>query len=85
MKRKGIQHFSSEYLKNCKKMTTDEIVQFLEDFRQLHAMSSKQKKSKLISIKMPLDLLSAFRRRSQLEGVPYQTMIKNLMREWLNK
>ena len=85
MKSKGIQTFSREYLKNCQKMDAYEILKFLDDFRKLHAAPEKSKKSKLISIKMPEDLLSVFRKRAQLEGIPYQTMIKKLMREWLEK
>ena len=32
-----IQYFSPEYLKQCKKLTPDQIVQFLEDFRRMFA------------------------------------------------
>ena len=31
-----VQHFSDEYLEQGRDMTTDQIIQFLEDFRQLH-------------------------------------------------
>jgi predicted DNA binding CopG/RHH family protein len=29
-------------------------------------------------------LLSAFKQKAKLEGIPYQTKIKQLMREWLS-
>lgn len=39
--------------------------------------------SKLISIKVPQDLLNAFRAKSRLAGTPYQTQIKALTKGWL--
>ena len=39
MKFKCIQTFSPEYLKQCRKMTPDGILQFLDDFSQLHTAS----------------------------------------------
>lgn len=41
--------------------------------------------SKLISLKVPEDLLSAFKARAGMANTPYQTQIKILMREWLQK
>ena len=84
---KALQLFSSEYLKNCRSMSAHEIIQFLADFGQLHnsiqAPSSPSSKSKLISIKIPENLLSAFRIKAGLAGKPYQTQIKQLMVQWL--
>ena len=60
------------------------IVEFLEQFRIL-ADPRAQHKSKLISIKIPEPLLAAFRYKADHDGVPYQTMIKRLMLEWLSK
>ncbi len=77
-----VQTFSKEYLERCKKLKPEEIVRFLEDFRRLHG-EKKPAKSRLISVKMPEDLLSAFRAKAGLEGVPYQTQIKRLMAAWL--
>ena len=78
---KAVQKFSDEYLERCREMSPDEIARFLDDFQHLHA--NKTTKSKLISIKVPEDLLAAFKARARLEGVPYQTQIKKLMRAWL--
>ena len=39
MKFKCIQTFSPEYLKKCRAMTAEGILQFLDDFTQLHAAS----------------------------------------------
>ena len=53
MKVKCVQTFSPEYLKQCRAMTPDGILQFLDDFSQLHAASLNPmpKKIKQISKK----------------------------------
>ena len=81
---KTVQYFSDEYLQQCRKMTPDQIVRFLDDFRQLHGAGTRSQ-SKLISIKVPEDLLNAFKTRAVLAGVPYQTQIKTLMKAWVTK
>jgi predicted DNA binding CopG/RHH family protein len=47
----------------------------------LHGRTSSG--SRLISLKVPEDLLQAFKAKSRLHGTPYQTKIKELMRDWL--
>jgi predicted DNA binding CopG/RHH family protein len=59
------------------------IVQFLEDFR-IMSDSRAQKKSRLISIKIPEPMLAAFKYKSAQTNTPYQTKIKQLMLEWLS-
>lgn len=76
-----VQLFTDEYLAQCRGMTPDQVIRFLEDFRRLHAR--RPAPSKLISLKVPEDLLQTFRQRAALAGVPYQTQIKQLMREWV--
>jgi uncharacterized protein (DUF4415 family) len=81
-----VQHFTPEYLQQCRQMTPDQIIRFLEDFRRLHGASTPETdriRSRLISIKVPEDLLEAFKTRSRMEGRPYQTQIKALMKAWL--
>lgn len=39
MKFKCVQTFSPEYLQQCRTMTADEILRFLDDFSQLHSAS----------------------------------------------
>ena len=76
-----LQRFDDDYLERCRGMTPDEVIAFLEDFRRLHA--EKSAPSKLISLKVPVDLLRAFRVKAELERVPYQTRIKSLMKAWV--
>ena len=81
MKKRPIQYFSKEYLERAKELTPDQILQFLEDFRKLH--SEVQEKCQLISMKIEPSLVNAFKTKCKLMGVPYQTQIKKLMKEWL--
>ena len=78
---RAVQYFSDEYLEQCREMTTDQILRFLDDFRRLQGTSPA--KSKLISVKVPEDLLNAFKARARLTNTPYQTQIKALMKAWL--
>ncbi len=79
---KTVQYFSDEYLQQCQEMTPDQIIKFLDDFRQLHGAETRSR-SKLISIKIPENLLGAFKARASLAGTPYQTQIKALMKAWV--
>lgn len=76
-----VQRFSDEYLATCREMTPGQIIRFVEDFRLLHGRA--QLRSRLISLKVPEDLLEAFKTRARLERRPYQTQIKTLMRAWV--
>ena len=80
---KTLQKFTDTNLERSRELSPDEIVKFLDDFRQLHG--SSRPKSKLISIKIPENLLSAFKTKASINGVPYQTQIKRLMRAWLDE
>ncbi len=80
MKPRPVQFFTDEYLRQCRTMTPEQILQFLEDFRALHQPAGR---SKLISLKVPETLLAAFKTKARLGGAPYQTQIKRLMVQWL--
>jgi len=77
---KPIQYFSDEYLEQCRTATPEQILTFLDNYRQ---MQGGEDKSKLISMKVPESLLEAFRQKCELRGLKYQTQIKQLMRDWL--
>lgn len=79
-----VQFFADEQLERAKDMSPEEIARFLDDFRRLHGDHSTSK-SRLISLKVPEDLLRAFKGKARLEGVRYQTQIKALMRDWLSR
>ena len=78
---KVVQKFSDEYLIHCQKLKTDEVLQFLDDFRKL--ISLQPSKRKLISLKVPIYLLDTFRTQSENMGLKYQTLIQQLMEDWV--
>ncbi len=78
---KALQLFSDEYLQQCRNLTPDQVVRFLDDFRRLHG--KRPARSKLISLKVPEDLLNTFKAKAKMINMPYQTQIKALMREWV--
>ena len=77
-----VQYFSKEYLEQCRAMKPGQILRFLEGFRKLQSAGTPTK-SRLISMKVPVPLLEAFKAKAELDGVPYQTQIKRLMTGWL--
>lgn len=81
MKEKPVQYYDPEYVERCKNLSIDEILEFLENFRKL--AGKEEEKCRLISLKIEPTLLNAFKFKADKAGVPYQTQIKKLMREWL--
>ena len=77
---KGLQRFAPEYLEQSRRMSSDGIARFLDEFRRLHGPKAK---SRLISLKVPEPLLESFKLRCRVEGCRYQTKIKALMLEWI--
>ena len=77
---KPVQYFSDEHLEHSKTLTPDQILEFLENFRQLHEPAQQ---STAISIRIPFPLLAAFRTKAEQQGHRYQSRIKELMREWV--
>ena len=80
-KKPGIQYFSKEYVERCRELTPDQILEFLDDFQRL--VSETPEKCQLISMKIEPSLLRAFKMKSKLSGIAYQTQIKRLMKAWL--
>ena len=75
-----LQRFTTEYLESTRQVSPDQVVRFLDEFRQIHAPN---RPSRLISMRVPEPLLVAFKNKCRLEGTRYQTRIKELMAEWL--
>jgi len=78
---KALQLFSDEYLQQCRNLTPDQVIRFLDDFGRLHG--KRPARSKLISMKVPEDLLNTFKAKAKMINMPYQTQIKTLMKEWV--
>jgi len=77
-----VQYFTDEYLEYCQNLTPEQIVEFLEQFRRI-AHAGSHSPSKLISIKVPENLLQAFKFKAKAKGQPYQSLIKELMHHWV--
>lgn len=77
-----VQRFTDEQLAYASTLSPGQILQFLEDFRQLHA-GREAGRSTPISLRVPDSLLRVFRHRAAAAGVPYQTQIKLLMDQWV--
>lgn len=79
---KPVQYFSPEYLKQCQKMSATDRLKFLEDFRQLQDKRPPPK-SRLISLRIDEALLERFKEKAKEKAMPYQTLLKNVMRDYL--
>ncbi len=77
-----------DQIERVQRLKPHEIISILEDFRIL-SITKNQKpiedKTILISIKVAESLLSEFRLACNTKGLKYQTQIKQLMRDWLQK
>jgi predicted DNA binding CopG/RHH family protein len=80
---KALQIFSDEYLQRCQDLTIEEKLDFIENFRLMHTELNSP--SKLISIKIPVPMLAAFKQKANLSNIAYQTQIKQLMKQWLEE
>lgn len=80
-----VQYFTKEYLAQCQKMSLEEIVQKIEEQKNLFWLMQGEDlgKSQLISLKIPQLMLENFKEKSRQSGVKYQTQIKKLMLAWL--
>lgn len=77
-----VQYISDDYLAQCRSATPRQILEFLESYRLMQVGNDK---TKLISMKISQSMLTAFRQKCELEGVRYQTQIKALMEQWVDK
>lgn len=82
---KAVQSFSDEQLLYARSLKPEQILQFLDDFRQLHGggAAGGSSSSTQINLRVPDALLRQFRARAAALGVPYQRQIKRLMEEWV--
>ena len=79
--KKAVQYFNKEALERTKGMKPEQIIEFLENYRKL--MSKPPEKCRLISMKIEPSLLTGFKKKAGERGIPYQTQIKALMRDWI--
>lgn len=58
-----------------------QIADFLEDFQTM--IGGQDKKTKLISIRVPENILEAFKFKAKTKNQKYQSLIVELMRVWI--
>ena len=63
-------------------MSAEARLRFLEDFRKRQDHRPPPK-SRLISLRIDESLLERFREKAKAVGFPYQTLLKNLIRDYL--
>lgn len=79
-KQKGIQHFKTQDLRQGLKASPEQIIEYLEQYKNL--VGSVDTKRKLISLRVPENLLFLIKEKSKKEGVKYQTKIIEVLKEW---
>lgn len=77
-----VQYFTPEYLEQCRRMSITDRLNFLEDFRKLQDRRAPAK-SRLISMRIDEVLLDRFKEKAKSLGLPYQTLLKKLVRDYL--
>jgi len=83
MNQRAVQFFTDEYLEKCKELSPDQIIEFLEGFRELSC--ERAEKCQSISLKIEPSLLNLLKYKAKLDGIPYQTLLKRILRKGLQE
>lgn len=67
--------------KRQKKLTPNQVLEFLDDFQSV--VHGRDKKTKLISIRVPENILESFKVLTKEKNQKYQSIIIQLMRDWI--
>lgn len=70
---------SKQFNSRNDKLTPDQVAEFMESFKQ--AVTGQDKKSKLISLRVPENILHSFKVLADIHHQKYQTIIVELMRK----
>lgn len=62
------------------RMSPEEVARFLDDFAK--TTSGVDAKTRLISLRVPENVLDSFKMKAKLKGLKYQSEIVRLMRNW---
>lgn len=65
------------------KLSPEEVIQFMDDFSKV--VTNQDQPTKLISLRVPENVLKVFKAEAQRKGFKYQSLIVRLMREWIAK
>lgn len=67
--------------KRAKTLSPEDALRFLEDFRTLK--SRQDEKTHAISLRVPANLLRAFKTKARLENYPYQRLMIEALRRFI--
>ncbi len=80
---KKIRQLHPQKVKGSKTPTPEQTWKFLEDYAEF--VHGQDQKTKLISLRVPANILETFKFTANRAGKKYQTQIVQLMREWCQK
>ena len=67
--------------KKQKKLTPNQVLEFLDNFQCV--VHGQDKKTKLISMRVPENVLQSFKTLTKDKNQKYQSVIVQLMRDWI--
>ncbi len=81
--KKGLQKFKKKDLSQIGNTDATQIAKFLEDFQ--HMIAGIDDKTKMISLRVPENILSAFKFKAERQKLKYQSVVIDLMRKWIQE
>lgn len=82
MKKKGTQYMPREKIAEARTMTPEMILSFIDDYQ--HMVHGVDRKRKLISLRVPENILEQFKFKARKKNLSYQKQIVELMRAWVS-
>jgi len=73
---------AKQFNKSENRLKPEDALQFLEDFQ--NTVHGRDSKTKLISLRVPENVLNAFKVAAKQQNKKYQSVIVQLMREWIS-
>jgi uncharacterized protein (DUF4415 family) len=68
--------------KAAKRLTPKQTLEFLDSFARL--VTKQDKPTRAISLRIPANILEAFKAKTKSQDLKYQSQIVKLMRDWLS-
>lgn len=73
----------SKKVKNVKRISPEEALDFLESFKKMS--SGLDEKTQLISLRVPANILRAYKIKARAEDKPYQRLMMQALREFFKE
>jgi predicted DNA binding CopG/RHH family protein len=74
---------TKQFNKSENRLKPEDALKFLEDFQ--NTVHGRDTKTKSISLRVPENVLNTFKQAAKNQNKKYQSVIVQLMREWLKK